>query len=154
MASSTQLQCLNDGSSFGSTTSNRRQTEIFLASETLVVGDAVSVDLSKTDDGDKGLYIVKADTGTATDRAFVGIVLQSVEPDGALTAGSRIEVVTRGLVTANVHATTVAGSQLVISAVAGQLLLKVAGTNLYPVAAMAAEADTANLAKVYVVSNF
>ena len=154
MASSTLLQKLDGGSDFGSTTSNRRQTEIFLAAETLVVGDAVSVDLSKTNDGDKGLYIVKADTGTPLDRCFVGVVLQSVEPDGTLTAESRIEVVTRGLVTANVAGTTVAGSQMVISAVAGQLLLKVPATNLYPVAAISSEADTANLAKVYVLSSF
>ena len=152
MASSTLLQKLDGGSDFGSTTSNRRQTEIFLASETLLVGDAVSVDLSQTDDGDKGLYIRKAGTAAA-DRCFVGVVLRSVETDGTLTAESRIEVVTRGLITANVDGSTVAGSELVVSAVRGRLILAVAA-NLYPVAAISAEAHTANFAKVYVLSSF
>ena len=75
MATSTLLQKLDGGSDFGPTTSARRQVEVFIAAETVADKDAVSLDLSQAQDGDKALKIVKADTGTATDKAFVGIVL-------------------------------------------------------------------------------
>ena len=92
MATSTLLQCLNEGSDFGVTASNRRQVEVYIAAETVAEKDAVSLDLSQSVDGDKALKIVKADTGTQEDRAFVGVVLKSAEPDGSLDAGARIFV--------------------------------------------------------------
>ena len=167
MATSTLLQKLDGGSDFGPTTSARRQVEVFIAAETVADKDAVSLDLSQAQDGDKALKIVKADTGTATDKAFVGIVLKSAEPDGALTAGSRIFVVIAGPVEANVDGATVAGDFLTIGAVAGQLAVaatfltdsdgygggQVSATPL-PVAAIAAEADTANVATVMVYKQF
>lgn len=165
MATATTLQSLNTDADFGSVSavsaSNRRVVEIFIAGETLVVGDCVSLDLAKTADSDKGLIIVKGDTGTATDTCVVGVVLRSAEPTGALTAGARIEVVTRGLVTANVDAATVAGSRLIVGSTAGRLALAAdivesgaATVSQRPIVAIAAEADTSNLAKVYVLSNF
>lgn len=163
MATSTLLQKLDvaaDG--FGSSTSNRRQVETFIAGETLVVGDCVSLDLAASADGDKGLVVVKGDTGTATDTCVIGVVLRSVAPGGALTAGSQVEVVVRGLVLANVDAATVAGSRLIVGSTAGRLsvaadILASPGTLLVeqrPIVAIAAEADTANFAKVYVLANF
>ena len=97
----------------------------------------------------------------------MGIVLKSAEPDGALTAGSRIFVVIAGPVEANVDGATVAGDFLTIGAVAGQLAVaatfltdsdgsgggQVSATPL-PVAAIAAEADTANVATVMVYKQF
>ncbi len=161
MATSNLLQSLNSGSDFGSSVSNRRSVETFIAGETLVVGDCVSLNLAASEDGDKGLVIVKGDTGTATDTCVVGVVLRSAEVDGALTAGSRIEVVTRGLVSANVDGSTVAGSRLIVGATAGQLALAAdineggaATVSQRPIVAIAAEADTANIAKVYVLANF
>jgi hypothetical protein len=162
MATSTLLQKLDGGSDFGVTTSARRQVEVFIAAETVVEKDAVSLDLSQTEDGDKALKIVKADTGTATDKAFVGVVLKSAEPDGSLTAGSRIFVVTAGPVEANVAGATVAGSLLQIGSTAGQLDVRTVAVdeggaatfNLFPIAAIAAEADTANVATVMVYKQF
>jgi hypothetical protein len=163
MATSTLLQKLDvaaDG--FGSSTSNRRQVETFIAGETLVVGDCVSLNLGASADGDKGLVVVKGDTGTATDTCVIGVVLRSVAPGGALTAGSQVEVVVRGLVLANVDGATVAGSRLIVGSTAGRLsvaadILASPGTLLVeqrPIVAIAAEADTANFAKVYVLANF
>jgi len=165
MATATTLQSLNTDADFGGVSaagaSDRRVLETFIAGETLVVGDCVSLDLAKTADSDKGLVIVKGDTGTATDTCVIGVVLRSAEPTGTLTAGSRIEVVTRGLVLANVDGATVAGSRLIVGATAGRLAIAAdineggaATVAQRPIVAIAAEADTANFAKVYVLANF
>lgn len=169
MATSNLLQSLNTDADFGGVSaagaSNRRVVETFIAGETLVVGDCVSLDLAKTADSDKGLIIVKGDTGTATDTCVIGVVLRGLDKDAAgttiLTVGSRIEVVTRGLVLANVDAATVAGSRLIVGATAGRFAIAAdivesgAATVLQrPIVAIAAEADTANFAKVYVLASF
>ena len=161
MATNTILQCLNEGSDFGVTASNRRQVEVYIAAETVAEGDAVSLDLSQSVDGDKALKIVKADTGTATDKAFVGVVLKSAETDGTLDAGARIFVVVAGPVEANVDGSTAAGDYLEISSTAGRLTpvpsVDEGGSatfDLLPVAAIAAEADTANVATVFVYKQF
>ena len=162
MATNTLLQCLNEGSDFGVTASNRRQVEVYIAAETVAEKDAVSFDLSQTDDGDKALKIVKADTGTPEDRAFVGVVLKSAEPDGSLDAGARIFVVVAGPVEANVAGATGAGSILQIGSTAGQLAVRQVAVDeagsatfdLYPIAAIAVEADTSNVATVFVYKQF
>jgi len=162
MATNTILQYLdNAAGGSDSSSSNRRTTEVFIAGETLVVGDCVSLDLNQTADADKGLIIVKGDTGTATDTCVVGVVLRSAEPTGTLTAGSRIEVVTRGIVSANVDGATVAGSRLIVGATAGRLAIAAdineGGAAIVaqrPIVAIAVEADTANIARVYVLANF
>jgi hypothetical protein len=160
MATSTLIQNLNTGYTdvFGATvsvpgTSNRRQVETFLASATVVVGDAVAFDLSKSVDSDKALYVIKADTDVATSTAVVGIVLGSAESDGSLTAGSKVNVVLGGIVLANVDGATVAGSNLSVGATAGQLAIAAAG-NTYPTVAIAVESDTANFAKVVMLKQF
>lgn len=169
MATSTLLQSLNTDADFGGVSavnaSNRRQVETFIAGETLVVGDCVSLNLAASADSDKGLVVVKGDTGTATDTMVVGVVLRGLDFDvnGAvdLSAGKRVEVVVRGLVTANVDGATVAGSRLIVGATAGQLDVAddineggAATVPQRPIVAIAAEADTANFAKVYVLANF
>ena len=166
MATSTLLQKLDvaaDG--FGSSTSNRRQVETFIAGETLVVGDCVSLDLAASADGDKGLVVVKGDTGTATDTCVIGVVLRGLDKDAdgntILTVGTRIEVVVRGLVLANVDGATAAGTRLIVGSTAGRLAVAAdineagaATVSQRPIVAIAAEADTANFAKVYVLANF
>jgi len=161
MATSTLLQCLNEGSDFGVTASNRRQVEVYIAAETVAEKDGVSLDLAQSVDGDKALKIRKADTGTATDKAFVGVVLKSAEPDGSLDAGARIFVVVAGPVEANVDGATAAGNYLEISSTAGRLAPVPsvdeggsATVALLPVAAIAAEADTSNVATVFVYKQF
>ena len=165
MATATTLQSLNTDADFGgvsaAASSNRRQVETFIAGETLVVGDCVSLNLAATADSDKGLVIVKGDTGTATDTCVVGVVLRSAESNGALTVGSKIEVVVRGLVLANVDGATAAGTRLIVGSTAGRLAVAAdineagaATVSQRPIVAIAAEADTANFAKVYVLANF
>ena len=151
MATSTLVQYLSTG--VGTDVSHRGQTEVFLASSTVAVGDAVALDLSKTADGDKTLFVVKADTDVATATAVVGIVLGSAQTNGTLTAGSKVLVAVSGLATANVDAATVAGAPLTVGATAGQLAIYTAAS-VYPVVAIAAEADTANFAKVMFIKQF
>ena len=101
MATATTLQSLNTDADFGgvnaSGSSNRRQTEIFLAKETLVVGDWVAFDFAATADSDVTLGVFKADGNSTPVRTPFGVVLRSAETTGALTSGSRIEVVTAGV---------------------------------------------------------
>ena len=103
MARATYLQSLDatyeDGTSRGVTPSNRRQTEIFIASAPIVAGDAVSFDTSKTADGDKALYVLPASTGAQTSKCFVGIALEA-----AAAAGDQIRVCVAGVCDANIKA--------------------------------------------------
>jgi hypothetical protein len=161
MATSTLLQYLEptDGSgvALGVTPSNRRQVETFIASEAIAANDLVSLDLSKTDDGDKALYVVKADTGTATDTFAVGFAL-----DAAAAAGDNIQVTIAGVhKDANVDGSTAAGTRLVVGSTAGRASIAVdineggSGTVAQrPIIAVAVEADTANVATVIVIKQF
>lgn len=141
--------------------SHRLQTEVFLASATVAKNDAVAFDLSKSEDGDKTLYVIKADTDVATSTCVVGIVLGSAETDGSLTAGSKVLVLVSGIASASVDGATVAGSRLVAGATAGQLALAAdivesgsATVVQRPIVAIAVEADTANVAKVFFIKQF
>jgi hypothetical protein len=157
------LNSLNNAAAGGGiTASDRRTLQTFIAGETLAIGDAVSLDLSQVSDADKALVVVKADSGTATDTAFVGVVTKSLDVDGALTVGKKIEVCVAGPCEANVDAATVAGSILQIGSTAGRLSVRTvavdeAGSatfNLYPIAAVACEADTSNVATIMVYRQF
>jgi len=154
MATNTILQYLDsqasDGSSYGVSASNRRQIQKFIASETIVANDLVSLDLSKTADGDKGLFIVKADVGTGTDSCAIGFAI-----DGG-AAGEAISVTIAGIhENANVAAATAAGSPLCVGSTAGRAAVYTASV-LYPVIAIAAEDDSAvtNQATVCVLKQF
>lgn len=136
---------------------NRRQVETFIAAEAIAANDLVSLDLSKTGDGDKGIYIVKADTGTATDTCAIGFAL-----NGATAAGETVDVTVAGIhVAANVDGATVAGSRLIVGSTAGRASVAAdideAGSATIaqrPLIAIAAEADTANVATVFVIKQF
>ena len=168
MATSTLLQYLEptDGAGVanGITPSNRRQTETFIASETLAVGDLVSLDLAATGNGVKSLKIMKANTTTGADKCFVGVVLESVESDGALTAGSSIRVVIRGIVPAlmvgkndqNVNAVIAVGDPIALATTAGNAaLLVTAGFSEVGIAVEATtSAASAALKDIYVISRF
>jgi len=104
MATNTILQTLNTDADFGSVSavgsSNRRQEEIFIAKETLAVGDWVAFDYAATAASDVTLGVFKADGNSTPVRTPFGVVLRSAEPSGALTSGSRVEVVISGVVSA------------------------------------------------------
>ena len=145
MSSQNLVQYLESG--VGTSTMNRGTTQWFLASGAIVKGDAVSFDLAQSVDGDKTLFVIKSST-TALERAFVGVALEGVAD------GEKVKVQTSGFFeNANVGGTTIAGSQLCLSGVAGQLLLYATG-GINPVVAFATEADTANLADIVIVRRF
>jgi hypothetical protein len=149
MATSELIQYLGTGS--GVSTSHRRTEETFLASAAITAGDAVSFDLSKTADGDKTLYVIKADTDTATAKCFVGIALET-----QATVGGKIKVCIAGICDANVAAAVAgAGEALVIGATGGRLDVY-AAASLLPIAAISCEDDSAvaNVATVFVLRQF
>lgn len=158
MATSTLLQKLDGETTFGASTSNRSQVETFIAGETLVVGDWVEFDASQTG-ADRLLYVIQAD-GVATkgSPAAFGVLKESVEPDGALTSGSRVRVVVAGYAeNANVAAATVAGSALIGPiGTDGRAEIEVPGTTTGRVIGVALEDDSVvtNVADVWVVKSF
>ena len=98
MATSTLIQYLQSGEA--GNTSNRGQVETFIARETLLVGDWVAFDYAAAVDGDVTLGVYKADGNSAPVRTPFGVVVRSAESNGALTAGSRVEVCISGVVRA------------------------------------------------------
>ena len=147
MAKSELIQYLTAG--VGTSTGNRRSEETFLASAAITSGDAVSFDFSKSVDGDKTLYVIKADTDTATAKCFVGVALET-----QATVGGKIRVCTAGICDANVDATlAAAGEALVIGATGGRLDVY-AAASLLPIAAISCENDTSNVATVFVIRQF
>ena len=154
MASATYLQSLDsvyeNGDSRGITPSNRRQTEIFLASHPIAVNDLVALDFTTVSysDGDKALYIRKA-LDTEISQVPVGFALNA-----AAAAGDKVEVTIAGIhKSANVVNTTAAGDRLIISNVPGQAKV-VTAADTVPIIAVATEADTANVATVFVIKQF
>ena len=157
MATNTILQSLNpvvDGS--GVTSSFRRQIESFIAAEAISANDLVAVDLSQTEDGDKSLYVVKADTGTATATVAVGFALEDA------ASGDIVKVTVSGIhVSANVDGATAAGDRLQVGGTGGRAIpapdIDEGGSATVaqrPIIAIAAEADTANVATVFVIKQF
>lgn len=96
MATNTLLQYLqaDDGSgvALGVTPSNRRQVERFIASSAISAGDIVALDISKTADGDKSLFVVQADTGDGLTTLTIGVALEDA------AANEDLNVVIRGFV--------------------------------------------------------
>jgi hypothetical protein len=152
MATNTLLQYLQstdgDGVALGITSSNRRQVERFIASSAIAANDLVALDFSKTADGDKALYIIKADDSLISQVA-IGFALNA-----ATDAGDEVNVTIAGIhESANVHSSVAAGDRLIISPVAGQAEV-IAATDTSPIVAVAVEADTANVATVFVLKQF
>ena len=154
MASATYLQSLDsvyeDGTTRGITPSNRRQTETFLASHAIAANDLVALDFTTVgySDGDKALYIRKA-LDSEISQVAIGFALNA-----ATAAGDRVEVTISGIhESANVVGTTAAGDRLIISNVAGQAKT-ITAADTSPIIAVATEADTANVATVFVIKQF
>lgn len=136
-----------DGSttSIGPEAMNRRQIETFIAGGVIAANDLVALDFSATGDGTIGITVVKANSGSVDSIAALGFALSS-----AAAAGETVDVTIAGIhVSANV-ATVAKGDRLKISAVAGQADVY-GNTDNVPVLAYALEADTANVASVFVI---
>ena len=148
MASSTLLQSLDDSSnSIGLTASNRRQTETFIASEAIAANDLVCLDFSKTDDGDKSLYIKKANSSAGATVGAIGFAI------GAAAAGERCIVTVAGIHQSANVATLSAGDRLKVSSTGGQAGVYL-HTDTVPVLGYACEADSGNVATVFVIKQF
>ena len=167
MATSTLIQRLDTNALVTSTTvpggydlistpdvSNRRQIETFIAGATVIVGDWVQFDTSKTG-AERVLTVVQAAAaGFGTGNPLVvGVVLNSAETTGALTAGSKVNVVIGGYVEGvNVDGAVAAGSPLTVNTFAGSANVAVA-TDV-AICGVALEADVANKAAVWVYKQF
>ena len=93
MATNTILQSLNDSTeAAGITSSNRRQSETFIASAAIAAGAVVSLDLSKSDNGDKALYVREAKSDDATAACPIGVAVNDAE------AAENVEIIIRGVV--------------------------------------------------------
>ena len=121
----------------------RQEVKTYKAAGAIVAGDFVELDASKTG-ATRALYVKKCTAvGSVGNSALVGVALEA-----AAAADDDIRIVTHGYVTANVHASTAIGSQLCGPiTIAGRADLSLETTHS-PIA-VALEADTANLAAIW-----
>jgi hypothetical protein len=157
MASSTLLQKLDPATdplvagTVGSTTNtiNRAQSEWFLASSAIALGDWVVFDTSKTG-SDRVLYVVPS-TNIALGNALVVGVAKSAQA----TVGGKIEVIVAGYAaTAKaVAGVGAAGVPLCVVANAPSAEANVAANIAQPVGVSLA-ASAAGVAPVWVIKNF
>jgi hypothetical protein len=170
MATSTLIQKL-DGTAFESSktvpgsytavttpdVSNRRQIETFIAGATVVVGDWLEFDTSKTG-AERVLTVIQATANGSGNPLVVGVCLGSAESDGLLTAGSKINVVVAGYAEGvNVaNAVNAAGIPLAVSATAGraQATILPAGVGSGGVCGVSLEAAAGNKCDVWVYKQF
>jgi hypothetical protein len=165
MATSTLIQRLDTTALVTSTTvpggyqtvttpdvSNRRQVETFIAGATVVPGDWLQFDTSKSGAA-RVLTVIQATNVALGNPLVVGVCLGSAETSGALTAGSKINVIVSGYAEkANVDGAVVAGSPLTVDSTAGRA--HIAATGDISVCGVALDADTANVAPVWVYKQF
>ena len=145
MASSTLIQFLGPGED--QNTVNRSVKETFLAGGTIVAGDLVALDLSKSADGDKLLYVVAADSGTAAKSIAIGVA------SAGAVVNEKVDVLLRGIATVKVDGSgtaIAAGDALVLAGV--KLVKAVAGEGIVAQSLGAVTTDTT--AKVFVLPRF
>lgn len=142
----------------GTATMNKQQKEIFVAGSTVQIGDWVALDLTKItaiapydlDDASlASISIAPADLNvgagpgvTSKASIVVGVVLESAERDGSLTAGSRIVVVTRGFAIARCSDASGAGiniGQSLVASNAGGVADLAGGAAVFPLVGYLAE---------------
>jgi hypothetical protein len=132
--------------------SNRRTVETFIAGATVVVGDWLQFDTSKTG-AERVLTVIQATNVALGNSLVVGVCLGSADSDGSLTAGSKINVITGGYAEkVNVDGAVVAGDPLVVDTTAGRAHVGVTGDIGFCGVALAA--DVANVAPVWVYKKF
>lgn len=120
--------------------------ETFLCSAAIAKGDFVALDTDKTHQH-RVQYVEQAGTNAAGNGLVIGVAL-----DTTTAADQKVRVCVRGYCEGvNVHTSTAAGSGLVVAGTAGRGDVYAAGTHTAatPIA-VALEADTANVADVFV----
>ena len=157
MATNTLLQYLEStgedafgaSASLGANVSNRRQVETFIASAAIVAGDAVTFDLSQTDDNLRSLRVLKSATGVVTTKCFVGVALNS-----AAAAGDRVDVCLAGPCVANIHSGGGVGVPLAIGTEPGKLEDYTAAASVLSIAAHCVTVPDGGQATVIVHKQF
>jgi hypothetical protein len=177
MATSTLIQKLDSTALVTSTTipggyqsvetpdvSDRRQIETFITSEIVFIGDVVCLDLvtAGLNATERGVRILRAQSTNTSKRTVVGVVVRSADSaagaftpsSGACAAGTKVEVVVRGIVNASSLACTV-GDVLALdpAGAVGAVDTITAATNVkvgYALSTVAAP----GLAPIFVVGNF
>jgi len=94
---------------------NRRQIETFIASGAITAGQTVALNILKTADGDKAIFVVPSATGTDDTTCFVGVAIT------AAGAGDKVDVCVRGVCEATVLTGAAKGKLLYITSTAGAL---------------------------------
>tara|TARA_R100000963_G_C4640767_1_gene104421 strand:+ start:458 stop:907 length:450 start_codon:yes stop_codon:yes gene_type:complete len=146
MATNTLLQSLNDSANQATSgSSNRRQVETFLASAAIAANDLVCLDITKTADSDKALFIKKADTTTGATIVAIGFALNA-----AADAGDEVRVTIAGVHESAATSASAVGMRLMASSTAGRAI-DYTGTATVPPIAYAVEVHTANVATVIVI---
>jgi hypothetical protein len=170
MATSTLIQKLDGTALTTSTTvpggydvvttpdvSNRRQIETFIAGATVVAGDWLQFDTSKTG-ALRVLTVIQASANGTGNPLVVGVCLGSAETTGALTVGSKINVIVAGYAEkANCALASVnaAGIALTVGAAgAGQAVAIGAGQTGPACGVSLATASAGNVAPVWVYKQF
>lgn len=154
MATNTLLQTLNTDADLGGVSaadsSNRSQSETFLAGAAITKGHLVGADYSQTG-ADKVLY-VKQTAGVATvgSKNVIGVALESV------AAGEHVKVCIAGYCPyVYVDGATAEGSALIGPiGTAGQAAIEAPGTTTGHVIGVALGADTANFAAAMIYKQF
>lgn len=129
---------------------DRRQTETFLASAAIAAGDVVSLDNTKSADGDKAIFVLPAD-GNALPTPFicpVGVAL------AAAAEGEKVEVCVRGVCEASVSAGPALGAVLTFGNTSGVLQAVAAATEPQVAIALEASAGPGATTTVYVRGAF
>ena len=158
-----RLDSAEDTTGSSTNASNRRIEEVFIASEAITAGDFVCLDLSKSADSDKILFVKKLNT-TAITSLGVGVAIATVAAD------ENVRVCIRGMISANVATGVVQGDRLVSSSTAGRAEVAPsyrsdqkegsggagagAVTQQRSIVAFAVADEDANAATVYVYSQF
>jgi len=96
--------------------SDRRIEEVFIASEAISAGDFVCLDLDKSDNSDKALYVKKL-TVTPISSLGIGVAI------AAAGIGENIRVCIRGMISANVDTGINQGYRLIGSSTAGRAVV-------------------------------
>ena len=136
--------------------SNRRQVETFIAGATVAVGDWLQFDTSKSSAPERVLTVIQASANGTGNPLVVGVCLGSAETTGALTVGSKINVVVGGLAEkANVaNAVAAAGVALTVEAAGAGQAVAITAADTGPACGVTLGAPVANVAPVWVYKQF
>lgn len=136
--------------------SNRRQIETFIAGATVVAGDWLQFDTSKSSGPEKVLTVIQAGVNGTGNPLVVGVCLGSAETSGALTVGSKINVIVGGLAEkANVaNAVAAVGVALTVGAAGLGQAVAIGAGQTGPSCGVTLSIPAANVAQVWVYKQF